>query len=457
MIHELSVVLVCLNLVFSMLVFIAVARRHGDRAPIVPDTNLAPGVYDRQWPLGSGELTAHGMRQLFDIGASLRDTYVGPQATNPNFLPQRFDPTLHYTRSTDLHRTMQSAQSLLYGMYIGSGPVDDLTNQSLPFQYQPMPVSTVPHLEDSTLISTDFAAANCQSYIDNWNQIYASDEWSAKQADSALFLKTVASIMNMSQVNLGWDVIKVYDLWECDRAHGYLAVNYPRVTPAIYSSLGDLAKWYWLWQNRFAVPLKRLIAGRMIADLLTALDAVVAFNNGSSLPGAGVPLRLLHYSAHDTTVMPLLVGLEIFDGTPPVYGAHVVIEMRGSSALADYSVQVSYQNQTMVLPFCGGQQSCPYQSVFRAHLKSFAVYTDDVFAALCVPLTPAPAPSGGDGARTQDVLVGCVIALSVICAALAISLCQSRRKLDALAKYAPGGEIGGASSASYLSMPTGLA
>jgi hypothetical protein len=132
-------------------------HRHGDRAPI--DTiSTTPSVFAQQWPLGAGELTAHGMLQLYRLGQQLRTTY--------SFLPKQFNPLNHYVRSTDLHRTLQSATSLLYGFYAGQGPIDPLCdpapcNQSLPYQFQPVPISTVPTTTDSLLLGWDWGTDNC--------------------------------------------------------------------------------------------------------------------------------------------------------------------------------------------------------------------------------------------------------------------------------------------------------
>jgi hypothetical protein len=138
---------------------VVVLHRHGDRAPIgqSPPAVIPASLYAKQWPLGGSELTAHGMLQLYNLGVSLRAQYGG-------FLSQRFDPKLHYLRSTDFHRTLQSAQSLAYGLYVGTGPTDALSNTSLPFRYQPIPISTVPTSIDTLLDADDWASDNCANY-----------------------------------------------------------------------------------------------------------------------------------------------------------------------------------------------------------------------------------------------------------------------------------------------------
>lgn len=246
--------------------------------------------------------------------------------------------------------------------------------------------------------------------------------WAAKQQASAAFLSTVEPIANQS-LAIGWPVIQVFDLWECDKAHNYLTLNYPSVTPAMYQGMHDLAQWYWNRSTTWSFTIRRQMAGKMIGQLLAAIDAVVAYNASS---GAPPPLRFLHFSAHDTTVMPLLVALEVFDGEPPRYAANVVLELRRPSAGGDYFVRVAYNDVPLVLPFCNGATDCPYASAFRAHLLPFAVFSDDEYAAICTPTSPPPTPQP----PTNDApLVIAVAALTTLSAVLGVSLYMSRRKL----------------------------
>jgi hypothetical protein len=69
----------------------------------------------------------------------------------------------------------------------------------------------------------------------------------------------------------------------------------------------ELSKWFWATQNQYSRTAKRILAGEMIHAILTNFDAV--------LNHTAKALTFLHFSAHDTTVMPLLIALEVFDGT----------------------------------------------------------------------------------------------------------------------------------------------
>lgn len=91
-------------------------------------------------------------------------------------------------------------------------------------------------------------------------------------------------------------------------------------------------------------------------------------------------------------------------------------------------------------------QDCPYESVFRAHLLPFAVFSDADLQSLCVPINPpAPsptkAPSNGNNLvlDANPVTVAAVGGLSLLCAVLLVALCTTRRKLHALEQQLHGG------------------
>jgi hypothetical protein len=259
--------------------------------------------------------------------------------------------------------------------------------------------------------------------VDNYATMLASPAWAKHQNATAAFLSQVGRIMN-DTITIGWPVIETFDLWECDTAHGYLAQNYPDITPQMYAAMRAEAMWYWNQSMSWPKTIKRQMAGKIIGNLLSSIDAVIAYNASS---GAPLPVRFLHYSAHDTTVMPLLVALEVFDGTPPAYAAHVIIEVRRSPA-GEYFVRASYQNKSLVLPFCS-QADCSYATEFRPHLLSFAVFNNDQFAQICQPMVPPPTPSAP---VSDQPLIITIAALAALSAALAVALCMSRRTLASL-------------------------
>jgi len=86
-----------------------VVFRHGDRTPC----NFYPNDPHKdlsEWPVGPGQLTARGKRMHYHLGQWLRKRYshlLGPDYSETEVL----------VRSTDVDRTLMSAQSNLAGMF----------------------------------------------------------------------------------------------------------------------------------------------------------------------------------------------------------------------------------------------------------------------------------------------------------------------------------------------------
>ena len=92
----------------SEIIFVFEHFRHGARSSVFIDQHNID-LYDIKW-IGDGELTSVGMRMLYLIGVHIRDKYRN--IINKNTLPNEL---LVY--STDLNRTILSAESQLLGMF----------------------------------------------------------------------------------------------------------------------------------------------------------------------------------------------------------------------------------------------------------------------------------------------------------------------------------------------------
>ncbi len=90
------------------LVFTLDLIRHGDRTPLKKIPHI---LYD--WNLGLGQLTPKGMQQEYELGVKLRESYV----KKSQLLPIEYQSETLYVRSTNVDRTLMSAQSLLLGLY----------------------------------------------------------------------------------------------------------------------------------------------------------------------------------------------------------------------------------------------------------------------------------------------------------------------------------------------------
>ncbi len=163
------------------LLFAVDVIRHGDRAPI-------ESIPSAPWtdPIPLGHLSPTGMQQEFQLGEKFRDRYI----KQFHLLPETYSPETMYVRSSDIDRTLISAESVLMGLYpLGTGPM--LSGKpALPWSYQPIPIHTKPRAEDSLLV-VDFnpklpstldrfvhdtkdwkeRTAQLQPQIKRWNQL----------------------------------------------------------------------------------------------------------------------------------------------------------------------------------------------------------------------------------------------------------------------------------------------
>ncbi len=82
--------------------------RHGDRTPIesIPNSPI-------QFKEGLGQLTQKGVHQEIALGKNMRQQYV----YRYHLLPEKYNPDTMYVRSTDMSRTILSADAFLMGLY----------------------------------------------------------------------------------------------------------------------------------------------------------------------------------------------------------------------------------------------------------------------------------------------------------------------------------------------------
>lgn len=106
----LLLIILNINLVSSELLLVVEVFRHGGRVPLETKFSTAFGA---KWNIMSEDLTNSGERQHYLLGLKRRKNYIDEL----EFLPSKYDPRIMYIESTDLNRTIMSAQAHLMGMY----------------------------------------------------------------------------------------------------------------------------------------------------------------------------------------------------------------------------------------------------------------------------------------------------------------------------------------------------
>ncbi|XP_010578438.1 PREDICTED: lysosomal acid phosphatase isoform X2 [Haliaeetus leucocephalus] len=287
--------------------FVTLVYRHGDRSPIkaYPRDPFQEGA----WPQGFGQLTQVGMRQQWELGQALRRRYRG-------FLSDTYRRQEIFIRSTDCDRTLMSAETNLAGLYPPEG--QQMFNPNI--SWQPIPVHTVPESEERQ------------------------------------FLQMVANETGIRDVSLEC-VWSVYDTLFCEQAH---KMDLPAwVTPDVMTRLKQLKDFgfEFLFGIHNRVEKARLQGGVLLNHIrknLTKAANISAHQN----------LKLLAYSAHDTTLVALQMALDVYNKIQAPYASCHLFELYQEDD-GNFSVEMFFRNESGKEPFPltipGCQHKCPLQ------------------------------------------------------------------------------------------------
>ncbi|KAG8572764.1 hypothetical protein GDO81_012157 [Engystomops pustulosus] len=320
--------------------FVVMVFRHGDRSPT--KTYPKDKYQEDSWPDGFGQLTELGMEQHFELGKYMRKRYSG-------FLNETYSRHEVYVRSTDMDRTLMSAQTNLAGLYPPVGR--QIWNKNM--TWKPIPVHTVPLTEDKLL---SMPLKNCPRYNQLQIETYTSKEFSNLVEPYKDFINSLPNMTGYSPKEIQdayrWWIL--YDALLCEQIHNYsLPVWATDDVLNKLSRLSDigLATIFGVYKHH---EKSRLQGGVLMGSIIKNISN--AARNASS------NLKLIMYSGHDTTIASLQMALNVSNGKIPPYAACHIFELyRGDQG--EYTVEMYYRNDSSVDPYLvilpGCSSSCP--------------------------------------------------------------------------------------------------
>jgi hypothetical protein len=277
----------------------------------------------------AGQLTSYGYNQHLVNGAQLKSTYS-------SFLPHQITPSAMYLRSTDVPRTLQSAQAILRGIY----PWYNALNQT-----QILDVYTVDAAREylypnpgncPQLAQYEAAAKNSVAY-----QSWISTVLQPLMAQAATYYGIPVTSMPSP--------IAVFDCLSAHRCHGYpLPGNMP---DSLYNQVVAAMEWEYHYTYNFPdrVTYGRLAMGQIYYEVLN--NFINAIQSKSSN-------KFVLLSAHDTSVMPFLNAIGAWDGIWAPYASLVQMELWVSHQGESPLIRWIYNRKTLTLPGCSGE-FCP--------------------------------------------------------------------------------------------------
>ncbi|XP_011700111.1 PREDICTED: prostatic acid phosphatase [Wasmannia auropunctata] len=322
------------DLDLGTIVFANILYRHGDRTPIAPYKN-DPYRNESLWPVPFGQLTSIGKHQHLLLGRWLRKRYA-------NILSDLYTPYEIYVRSTDVDRTLMSAEANLAGLYppVQTQVWDDK------IRWMPIPVHTTPGEQDHVLLANKY----CPRYQYELEKLLTSPEMEGiRKANAKLFAYLTEH--SGDDVSSFKEVEHLYDNLHIETLYNK---TLPQWTKSVYpEKLKPLAVLSFM-TGAYNEILKKLKSGPLLKQMI---DHMALKAQRTLRPDR----KLWIYSAHDQTIGNLLMTLDLYEPHTPPYAATVLIELRTNSE-NQYFVTISYKNTTeepllMTLPGCAPM--CP--------------------------------------------------------------------------------------------------
>ncbi|XP_048373704.1 testicular acid phosphatase [Sphaerodactylus townsendi] len=356
--------------------FVTLVYRHGDRSPL--GTYPTDPHQAAAWPQGFQQLTELGILQQKALGRFLRGKYAG-------FLSPSYKPQEIYVRSTDYDRTIMSAQANLMGLYPSTDPE---------IGWKPVPIHTVPVKYDKLLKPP---TRTCLQYQRLMEETINLPSYQAKMNTWKGFITKMMNYTGLKTEHLTLRGLwRVHDTLFCQKTHNLSLPSW--ATPQILATLQEM--------EAFNVEAHvGMHASQEKARFTGGLLLGAILSNFSKVVCRDLPLKMIMYSAHDSTLIALQGALGVYNGRPPPYAACHGFEFYQESN-DSFSVSMFYRNEsgqrlhTLTVPGC--PTPCPLPLFI--HLTHTVVPQD--WDAECQN------PQGGPG-RTVTGLAVIVALLSV--------------------------------------------
>lgn len=302
---------------------VQVLHRHGSRSSVPSyNTTAICGATP------CGYLNPEGETMMVNVGSFLRERYTTDAAVvdEPFITSEDYDLNVVASRSTDVLRTMQSADLLLKGLFPN-------VSRLIPA------IHTRPVAEDLVLYT----------YAQPWVALYGAyataanrarmnpvvDAYFPNFADLTALGASLFSEGYCSDYTTRWSCASMlWDIAAAKKSTGEL----PALAAAHYTDLQEMMAefyrymWYYNASDAFVVQQ----GGRGQPFLEEVVSNINNFMSGSNT------FKVMHYSAHDTTLGPVwgTLGDSSVNGVLPPYSQTMVLELLKHATNGTYAVRV---------------------------------------------------------------------------------------------------------------------
>lgn len=346
---------------------VALLYRHGVISP-----KYAPPKNATEWPMGFSQLTAVGMRGMYNQGAQLRKRYID----NLGLLSPSYHVNEIFVRASNTDRALQSAQMLMLGLYPpGSGPDPSIYDPELvaapaaTLSFTPVPVHSVA-LENDAVMRPWTGRADCKRYRSFVKRLGNTELYENQGKQHKDFLRRVSAVMGVNEdEKIGMALFLINEVYEPLSAN--LLHNLPLpdgISVEDMHKMSALADWN--YHHQFQGPSAGLLTGgSFVAEII---------QNFSQVADADANAKKLYlYAGHQRTLLGVeaALGIEtartsgpLYAGRVPPLASHYAFELH-EIAKDKFAVKLKFLSddveQTIQVPGCDSEL-CPLDSFMSA-------------------------------------------------------------------------------------------
>ncbi|KAB5591231.1 hypothetical protein CTheo_5313 [Ceratobasidium theobromae] len=322
-----------------------------------------------------GELTDVGRKSTLRLGEELRKLYVDRLSLLPDVLDSHH---IAYFRSTNMPRTIETLQQVIYGIYpkskIGEGFVPHVRSR------HPSTENLIGNTAGCGRLAELALAFNIAAARDNNPKLEQFDSRLSKYIGG-----NPIRIDGKPRLSGIMDTIRAADV------HG-IRIPPEFRDPSLERAICD--EWFRGYKDN---EFRRLAMGRLLSEMTEGMNSLA---NGTMAP----KIRVL--ACHDTTLAGLCTTLDVFNNRWPDFAASITFELFSESApqpvqptfslgifakkpISNHFVRMRYQNRNLALPACaapndhlpGFPEFCTL-TAFREHVRKL---TPDDWEKECIP------------------------------------------------------------------------
>ncbi|XP_043470651.1 prostatic acid phosphatase-like isoform X2 [Leptopilina heterotoma] len=335
---------------------VTLVLRHGDRTPQDTYPN-DPYINDSFEPYGWGQLTNKGRLNQYNQGVYLRERYG-------KFLQSKYSPDIFWLQSTAPDRAKMSALLEAAGLW----KPDEKQTFKTGFPWQPVALHY--QTDNDTLL---LIWSSCPDYPRLHSIISNSKEIKEIESKNSQLFQELSKHSGM-KISNGDDIFSLYGTLEAEENMG---LKLPEWTKEFFpDKLTELSKLS-LSLNVYNETLRQMKSGPLVSKIARAMKEKT---EGKLMPKER---KMFMYVGHDSTIVAILAGLNLWQREIPGYSNMVMIELHEDSN--GWNVQVFLKDSTtkpprpLTIPGCS--RACPLEQ-FESLMKPMLMTTSE-WSELC--------------------------------------------------------------------------